>query len=144
MSTRFLRAILALYPRSFRRRYGREMQDLVNDIRASSDRSGLWLASELLTGAVAERLQAVRPHARLMIPTLAVVAALGATIGFHWSRGGQRFPRAIANAGIYVQPTTKLPTRLGSVDAPTGQPTPPRNAAGWLPVPNEGSNSPSQ
>jgi hypothetical protein len=34
------------------------------------------------------------------------------------------FPRAIANAGTYVPPTTKPSTRPGTVQAPTGQPTP--------------------
>jgi hypothetical protein len=32
MSNRFLRAVLALYPRGFRRRYGPEVQGLVNDL----------------------------------------------------------------------------------------------------------------
>jgi hypothetical protein len=156
MSNRLLRAILALYPRSFRRRYAREVQDLVKDLEASGDHSRSWLVSELLVSAVAERLHAVRPHARLTIPTLVVVAALGASIGSHRLHGGQRHPLATASAGTYPPPTTKPSTRLGTADAPTSQTIPlPRNAAaarGVPPLPpptpymtqNEGSNSPSQ
>jgi hypothetical protein len=156
MSNRLLRFILALYPRGFRRRYGQEMQDLVNDLRASRDRSGFWLLSELLVSAMAERLQAVRPYARLTISTLAVVAAVGATVGLHRLHGGQHHPLATASAGTYLPARTETSTRLGSADAPTGQPSPlRRNAAaarGVAPLPpptpymtdNEGSNSPSQ
>lgn len=111
MSNRLLRAILALYPRSFRRRYGRELQDLFNDLEAASDHSRLWLVSELLASAVAQRLRAARRDARLTITTLAVVAAVGATMDLHWSDGGQRPPRAIANTDTYVPPTS---TRVGS------------------------------
>jgi hypothetical protein len=156
MSNRFLRFILALYPRSFRRRYAREVQDLVNDLEASGDHSRRWLVSGLLVSAVAERIQAARPHARLTIPTLAVVAALGATIGLHRSHAGQGHPLATASAGTYLAPTTEPSTRLSSADAPSGQPMPlPRNAAATPGVPpprpptgymtdNEGSNSPWQ
>ena len=130
MNNRLLRFILALYPRGFRRRYGREVQDLVDDLQASSDRSRLWLVSELLVSAIAQRLQAVRPRARLMISTLVVVVALGATIGLHRLHGGQRHPLATASAGTYLPRTTEPSTRVGSEDAPTGQPIPlPRKAA---------------
>ncbi len=156
MSNRLLRIILALYPRSFRRRYGREVQDLVNDLEAASDRSRLWLVSELLVSAMAERLQAVRSHARLTISTLVVVAALGATVGLHRVRGGQGHPLATASAGTYRRPTVKPSTRLGTTDARAGQPTSlPRNAAAARGVPappppapymtdNEGSDWPWQ
>lgn len=97
MSSWFLRFILALYPRGFRRRYGREVQDLVNDLEASGDHSRLWPVSELLVSVVTERLQAVRPEARLTIPTLAVAAALRATIGLHRLCAGQDHPPAADN-----------------------------------------------
>ena len=81
MSNRFLRAVLALYPRGFRRRYGPEVQGLVNDLEAAGDRSRLRLVSGLLVSAVAERLRTVRLDARLTIPTLVAVAALGTIVG---------------------------------------------------------------
>jgi hypothetical protein len=139
MSSRSVRFILALYPRSFRRRYGREVQDLVNDLAAAGERSRLWLVSGLMVSAVSERLQALRSHARLTVPTLVVVAALGATVELHWSHGGQRFPRAAASARGYLPPTTEPSTRRGTVDAATGRAIPlPGSAAaanGRLPPP---------
>jgi hypothetical protein len=60
MSNRFLRAVLAVYPRRFRRRYGPEVQGLVNDLEAAGDRSRLRLVSGLLVSAVAERLRTPR------------------------------------------------------------------------------------
>ena len=87
MSNRFLRAVLALYPRGFRRRYGPEVQGLVNDLEAAGDRSRLRLVSGLLVSAVAERLRTVRLDARLTIPALVAVAALGTIVGLNWSRG---------------------------------------------------------
>jgi hypothetical protein len=157
MSHRLLRFILALYPRGFRRRYGREVQDLVTDLEASGEHSRISLVGGLLVSAVAERLHAVRPHARLTIPTLVVVAALlGASVGLHWLGSGQRFPRASVGAGTYLPPTTKPSTRPGTAQAPTGQPPPlPTDAAAGRGVPppppptpymtdNEGSNWPWQ
>ena len=81
MSNNCLRAVLALYPRGFRRRYGPEVQGLVNDLEAAGDRSRLRLVSGLLVSAVAERLRTVRLDARLTISTLVAVAALGTVVG---------------------------------------------------------------
>ena len=101
MSNRFLRAVLALYPRGFRRRYGPEVQGLVNDLEAAGDRSRLRLVSGLLVSAVAERLRTVRLDARLTIPTLAAVAALGTIV----SAAGPAAPPATALAGPMAPPT---------------------------------------
>ena len=103
MSNRLLRAILALYPRGFRRRYGPEIQDLVNDMEAAGDRSRLRLAGGLLLSAAAERLRAVRVDTRLAIPTLAAVVALGTIVGVTSSPGGRHLPRTVAPA---LPPTT--------------------------------------
>ena len=100
MSNRFLRAVLALYPRGFRRRYGPEVQGLVNDLEAAGDRSRLRLVSGLLVSAVAERLRTVRLDARLTIPTLAAVAALGTIV----SAAGPAATRATALAGPMAPP----------------------------------------
>ena len=103
MSNRLLRAILLLYPRAFRRRYGPEIQDLVNDLAAAGDRSRLRLAGGLLLSAAAERLRAVRVDTRLAIPTLAAVVALGTIVGVTSSPGGRHLPRTVAPA---LPPTT--------------------------------------
>jgi len=129
MSNRFLRFILALYPRGFRRRYGREVQDIVNDLEASGDHSRLWLVSGLLVSAVAERLQAVRQDARLTIPTLTVVAALGASVGLHWLRGGQvsRAPSRTPARTCRRQPSpprVPAPCRPRPVNQPRSSPLP--------------------
>ncbi|HEY2202259.1 MAG TPA: hypothetical protein VGH56_10225, partial [Solirubrobacteraceae bacterium] len=102
MSNRLLRAVLALYPRGFRRRYGPEAQGLVNDLEAAGDRSRLRLVSGLLVSAAAERLRTVRLQARLTIPTLVAVAALGTLVGLNWSSGGQRFQQSSAPDGAYL------------------------------------------
>ena len=102
MSNRFLRAVLALYPRGFRRRYGPEVQGLVNDLEAAGERSRLRLVSGLLVSAVAERLRTVRLDARLTVPTLVAVAALGTIVGLNWSRDAQRFQRPTARASTYL------------------------------------------
>ena len=107
MSNRLLRAILLLYPRAFRRRYGPEMQDLVNELEAAGDRSRLRLVGGLLLSAAAERLRAVRLDARLAIHALAGVAALGTIVGVTSSPGGRHFPRHVANAEAYVPLATK-------------------------------------
>ena len=106
MSNRFLRAVLAVYPRGFRRRYGPEVQGLVNDLEAAGDRSRLRLVSGLLVSAVAERLRTVRLDARLTIPTLVAVAALGTIVGA---------------AGPAATPATALP---GPMAPPAAMATP--------------------
>jgi hypothetical protein len=98
----FLRAVLALYPRGFRRRYGPEVQGLVNDLEAAGDRSRLRLVSGLLVSAVAERLRTVRLDARLTIPALVAVAALGAIVG----AAGPAAPPATALGGPMAPPPT--------------------------------------
>jgi hypothetical protein len=121
MSSRLLRAVLAVYPRDFRRRYGAEVQDLVNDLEAAGDRSRVRLLSGLLMNAVTERLRAVRLDVRLTVATLLTVAALGTTVGVKWSRGGQRVPHAVARAGTHVWWSLKSSTRLGSGTLSSGE-----------------------
>jgi hypothetical protein len=121
MSDRFLRAVLALYPRGFRRRYGTEVQDLVNDLEAAGDSSRLSLIGGLLISAVTERLRAVPLDIRLTVPTLLAVAALGTAVGLKGSRSGQRSPRAVASAGTHVWRAFKASTRLGSGTLGSGE-----------------------
>jgi hypothetical protein len=79
MSNRIMRALIALYPRGFRRRYGPELRDLVEELEGAGDRSRLRLVGGLLAGAATERLRATRAGAALSI--LVVIAlAVSATI----------------------------------------------------------------
>jgi hypothetical protein len=121
MSNRLLRAILMLYPRGFRQRYGPEMQDLVNDLEAAGDRSRLRLVGGLLLSAGAERLRAVRLDARLAIHALAAVAALSTIVGLSSSPAGRHFPRHVAHARTYpLAPTTSTPPVRVKFDATGG------------------------
>ena len=114
MSNRFLRAVLALYPRGFRRRYGPEVQGLVNDLEAAGDRSRLRLVSGLLVSAVAERLRTVRLDARLTISTLVAVAALGTVVG----AAGPAATPATALAGPMAPPTAATSSAAGPAGTP--------------------------
>jgi hypothetical protein len=57
MATRALKILLRLYPRSWRRRYGREMSELVEQLP-----SGLGVALDLLIGAGAAYVSAIRDN----------------------------------------------------------------------------------
>ena len=131
MSNRFLRAVLALYPREFRRRYGPEVQGLVNDLEAAGDHSRLRLVSGLLVSAVAERVRTLRLDARLTIPTLVAVAALGTIVG----AAGPAAPPATALAGPMAPPTTGT----SSAARPPG--TPATALAGPMAPPTTGTSA---
>lgn len=57
MATRAMKILLRLYPRSWRRRYGPEMSDLVEQLP-----SGLGVALDLLIGAGAAYVSAIRDN----------------------------------------------------------------------------------
>jgi hypothetical protein len=79
MSDRIVRAVLALYPRAFRRRYGPEVRDLVEELEAEGDRSRLWLLCGLIAAAAAERLRATRAGiAASLIALVALVLIVAA------------------------------------------------------------------
>jgi hypothetical protein len=80
MSNRLVRAVLALYPRSFRRRYGREVRELVEELEGAGDQSRLRLVGGLLAAAAAEWLRATRAAAALSIIALLAVAASAAIL----------------------------------------------------------------
>jgi hypothetical protein len=123
MTNRLVRAVLTLYPRGFRRRYGPEIQDLVNELEAAGDRSRIRLVGGLLASAAAERLRAIRLDARLAIPTLAAVVALGTIMSVTSPRVARHhFPRAVANGGTYASLATTSSTATGPwyTSSPTG------------------------
>ena len=58
MTKTIVRVVLALYPRAFRRRYGPEVRDLVEELEGAGEQSRLRLVGGLLAAAAAERLRA--------------------------------------------------------------------------------------
>jgi hypothetical protein len=78
MSSRLTRALLKLYPRRIRSRYGDELLDLQDELRTQGNLSRARLIRDTLAGAVLVR--PVRERARLLITAILVIAGL-ATAG---------------------------------------------------------------
>ena len=78
MSSRLTRALLKLYPRRIRSRYGDELLDLQDELRGQGNLSRTRLIRDTLAGAVLVR--PVRERARLVITAILVIAGL-ATAG---------------------------------------------------------------
>lgn len=81
MSSRLTRTLLKLYPRRIRNRYGDELLDLQDELRAQDDVSRTRLIRDMLAGALL-----VRPARRayLVIGAVLVIGGLvvaGAAIG---------------------------------------------------------------
>ena len=74
MSSRLLRFLLALYPPRWRRRYGRELQDLVTEMAQRGDRSRARLTAGLLANAAAEWLHRSRRQTAGALVLVAVLA----------------------------------------------------------------------
>ncbi len=74
-----VRVVLVLYPRRWRERYGKELQDLLEDLDRNSDRSHTGIMMSLLAGAAEERAGALRAR-RIWIATAAVMVIAIATI----------------------------------------------------------------
>jgi hypothetical protein len=78
MTRRLLHALVALYPPPFRRRYGRELHDLVDELSAREPRRALVSATGLVGGAVGEWWRRSRPVAvaALLVPALALTVGI--------------------------------------------------------------------
>ncbi len=76
MSSRLTRALLKLYPRRVRKRYGAELLDLQDELRAQGDVSRIRMIRDMLAGALL-----LRParRARLVIGAALVIAGLAVT-----------------------------------------------------------------
>jgi hypothetical protein len=75
MSSRLTRALLKLYPRRIRNRYGSELVDLQDELRSQGNLSRTGLIRDTLSGAVLVR--SVRERARLVIAAVVVIVGLG-------------------------------------------------------------------
>jgi hypothetical protein len=91
MTRRLLHALVALYPPAFRRRYGRELHDLVDELSVREPRRALRSATGLVGGAAGEWWQRSRPAAvaALLVPALALTVGIGLATR---SGGGGRTP----------------------------------------------------
>jgi hypothetical protein len=92
MSRRWVRILIALYPRRWRRRYGAELQQLISEINAERPQSRLALAADLLTAAAAQRIP--RLGLRSASAVLLIAAALGVTVALLASRSPLRLTAA--------------------------------------------------
>lgn len=115
-----MRAVLALYPRRWRERYGQELQDLLEDLDRSSDRSHARIMMSLLAGAAEERVGALRAPRIWIAATAAVMVIAIATVAAHGSVNGGPLradsgPPATATDGFQVSdrdPSPQIKLRL--------------------------------
>jgi hypothetical protein len=79
MRRRLLHALVALYPPAFRRRYGRELHDLVDELSEREPRRAIRSAVGLAGGAAAEWWRRSRPQAMaaLLVPAILTLAGIG-------------------------------------------------------------------
>jgi hypothetical protein len=76
-----LRAVLALYPRAWRQRYGQELKDLLDDLDRNRERSRTRMMLSLVAGAAEERMGVFRaPTLRIAAVALVVAALAGVAI----------------------------------------------------------------
>jgi hypothetical protein len=112
MNSRPIRMLLRLYPKPIRERYGEELMDLHDELRAHDHVSRLRLTRDMLSGA----MQA-RPIRHTYLAFAVLVAVCGAAAGgVVLSSTGSRPPalRAVAQAprtgnGVYYPPAVPTP-----------------------------------
>jgi hypothetical protein len=74
MSSRLTRTLLKLYPRRIRNRYGEELLDLEDELRAQGKVSRTRLIRDMLTGALL--IRPTRQRARLVTGAVLVIVGL--------------------------------------------------------------------
>jgi hypothetical protein len=79
MSRRLIRALIGLYPRRWRRRYGAELEALVTELAANRDRNRARLAAGLIASAGVQRIRGLGTWGAAAI--IAVAALLGFVLG---------------------------------------------------------------
>ena len=80
MSSRFIRALLKLYPRRIRKRYGDELLDLQSELAAKGDLSRTRLIRDVCAGALLVRSSRQRAHVVIGAVLLMVGLAIAVTI----------------------------------------------------------------
>jgi hypothetical protein len=103
-----MRTLLKLYPRRIRNRYGDELLDLEDELRAQSEVSRTRLIRDMLTGALL--IRPTRQRARLVIGAVLVIVGLamaGTIIGLRGTDSPARgFP---PHGRLAAQSVTAIP-----------------------------------
>lgn len=107
MSARLLRRLVALYPAPWRRRYGAELRDLIDELVARGERSRGRVALELLAGAAGEWWR--RMHWAVAVG-LAVCVAAVVSVAAITSGGPAPHTRAAAQAPATHGPRRHAPS----------------------------------
>jgi len=117
MSSRLTRTLLKLYPRRIRNRYGDELLDLQDELRAQDDVSRTHLIRDMLAGAL---LVWPARRAYLMIGAVLVIGGLGvggAAVGGPGTGSPARAPHP--QARLTVHPQARLTVRSAVAAPPT-------------------------
>lgn len=109
MSSRLTRTLLKLYPRRIRNRYGNELLDLQDELRAQGEVSSMRLIRDMLAGALL-----VRPARRAYLMIGAVLVIVGLAVGGAAIRGLEADSPARAS-----HPQTALTVRSAVAAPPT-------------------------
>jgi hypothetical protein len=113
VTRRLLHALVSLYPPAFRRRYGRELHDLVDELSERETRRLVRSALGLVGGAGREWWQRSRPQAvaALLVPLLAL--AVGIAIA------GRSQPTHVSRATVAERARRELARRTARAVFPT-------------------------
>ena len=82
MNRHLARALLALYPRAWRARYGAEVADLTDDLISAGETTLLLAALNLIGGAALERGRALAGSRRAAL-AMAVTAVMAVAVSFY-------------------------------------------------------------
>ena len=117
MSSRLTRALLKLYPRRIRNRYGSELLELQDELRTQGNLSRARLIRDTLSGAVLVR--SVRERARLVIAAVVVIVGL-AIAGSIITRAGTGSPAQTSRSQERATAPHVKATPYGSCFVTTG------------------------
>ena len=124
MSHGFVRMLISLYPRRWRRRYGAELEQLVVEMDANRDRSRMSLAAGLVASAGVERLRWLGTTGTAAIVGVVALAMMIVTLATSSSahahpRGGPTPPAAHAAHPRGASPA-RCPRRRPEHELPRG------------------------
>lgn len=105
MSRRLLRTVLMLYPRGWRRRYGRELHELIDELDRNHDRSRVGMVAGLLGAAAHERSRSLgafimTTKAPLGLAATAIVAAVVVVVAISGRSDHASVPQLQASASL--------------------------------------------
>lgn len=116
MSSRLTRTLLKLYPRRIRDRYGEELLDLEDELRAHGEVSRPRLIRDMLTGALL--IRHTRQRARIVTGAVLVAVGLAVAATVIGGRGTDSPARASQHrVQLVAQTATAMPYKVCSVAA---------------------------